>query len=75
MQQQFYEIILNFFQVLPLLKTFLVLSYFSNLKSHLNISDQSFIKQYCDYNLVLMRYMTYCTFITPMFSDIVVPAL
>jgi len=47
-----------------LLKPLLVLSYFSNLKSHLKISEKDVIKQYCVYNLVLLQYMTYFTFVT-----------
>ena len=67
-QSCFYELILNFFQLSSLLKPFLVLSYFSNLKSHLKISEQAVIKQYRVYNLVLLRYMTHFTFVTAMLS-------
>jgi hypothetical protein len=66
MQQFFFfnEIILNFFQILSLLKPLLVLSYFSNLKSHFKIPEKAVIKQYFVYNLVLLQYMAYFKFVT-----------
>ena len=62
----FQELILNLFQLLSLLKPILVLSYFNNLKSHLQIERQAVIKQCC----VLLRYMTYFTFVTVMYRGV-----
>jgi hypothetical protein len=66
MEQSFFfnEIILSFFPILSLLKPLLVLSYFSNLKSHLKISEKAVIKQNFVYNLVLLQYIAYFKFVT-----------